>query len=449
MLEHLKQPGAIAVSGCPRSYTTTMMRVFLHAFGRARILGDKWPQLAPLYEMRRAPFGAQRRLARYAWKIRNADHRKKFRKSTQLNKDGFYEVGYPRGWVVRGIRYDLTYADDIDSLGGKVVKLASQGLALTDPIYVERVVMMARDPRVVASSQENLHRPETPQEAGVVHSPEMFNRVTYAAAKWVTMNPQIPVHVVDTNELISDPTSALRKVADFCGDDRIAQQAHIVRPDRSKAAAKPEINKLWADADLTYKKLLRADWQGIVDYYESNDTETHGDTSSWPCIRRGDDVNKRMCDACKSNVAVMRNYRKTAEARGIPWRERPCLYECGISSVVPKPDRLSIGESILKNHWMDGTQGSAAGKSSVTQRGPGCKKRSAMDFLRGAKGLLKAELGMDAVSLEVLQQRRASCEGCRHYEFGVCGKCGCYLAAKARDAKEKCPIGRWKEVALA
>lgn len=91
------------------------------------------------------------------------------------------------------------------------------------------------------------------------------------------------------------------------------------------------------------------------------------------------------------------------------------------------------------------------------KKGCGCKKKkdkeeklpppppktSMIDKVKGAVKLATAELGIDDVSLEVLQTRRDTCQSCDLNDFGRCMSCGCYLWAKTRLKKESCPIGKW------
>ena len=70
-------------------------------------------------------------------------------------------------------------------------------------------------------------------------------------------------------------------------------------------------------------------------------------------------------------------------------------------------------------------------------------KTSLVEKAKGAVKLAKAELGVDDVSLDVLQARREACSSCEHNDFGRCSDCGCYLWAKTKLKSEKCPIGKW------
>jgi|TARA_E500000318_G_C3458423_1_gene171635 hypothetical protein len=77
----------------------------------------------------------------------------------------------------------------------------------------------------------------------------------------------------------------------------------------------------------------------------------------------------------------------------------------------------------------------------------GCGKKEAKTSLvekaKGAIKLGKAELGLNDVSLDVLNLRRSECNQCDKNEIGRCTECGCYLWAKTKLKNEKCPIGKW------
>ncbi len=68
---------------------------------------------------------------------------------------------------------------------------------------------------------------------------------------------------------------------------------------------------------------------------------------------------------------------------------------------------------------------------------------SLLDKMKGAAGLVKAELGIGKVDDATEAKRRALCVECDQYDFGRCLECGCYLHAKVKIESETCPIGRW------
>ena len=72
-----------------------------------------------------------------------------------------------------------------------------------------------------------------------------------------------------------------------------------------------------------------------------------------------------------------------------------------------------------------------------------CKTKGLKRLLQGSAALLKAELGIDATDEATIIERKKLCMACEHYDFGVCGQCGCFCAAKVKLKSEKCPKGLW------
>jgi len=64
---------------------------------------------------------------------------------------------------------------------------------------------------------------------------------------------------------------------------------------------------------------------------------------------------------------------------------------------------------------------------------------------KGIVGLAKAEFGFDRASEELITDRKAICMSCDLNDIGRCFKCNCYLYAKIRIRKEKCPENKWRE----
>lgn len=46
--------------------------------------------------------------------------------------------------------------------------------------------------------------------------------------------------------------------------------------------------------------------------------------------------------------------------------------------------------------------------------------------------------------IEKIAKKRADiCSNCNWSKMNVCRQCGCYISAKVRSEKEKCPIDKW------
>ena len=69
--------------------------------------------------------------------------------------------------------------------------------------------------------------------------------------------------------------------------------------------------------------------------------------------------------------------------------------------------------------------------------------RALRSIITGGVKLLQSELGIHSADEDTMTQRKKLCEGCEHYDFGVCGSCGCFCSAKVKLKTEKCPEGKW------
>jgi hypothetical protein len=83
-----------------------------------------------------------------------------------------------------------------------------------------------------------------------------------------------------------------------------------------------------------------------------------------------------------------------------------------------------------------------SGEPEVTE-GPGLG-----DMVRGAVGVAKAALGVQAAPVAEVQARWAFCQQCDQHDCGRCLACGCFTGAKIRVAGESCPLGKWVAVTV-
>jgi len=198
------------VSGCPRSGTSLMMEIFRTALGDARVIGRKFPQEArlDLVEGDTAEMREYRRLVLTTLKGHDVE------KTRDMNPDGFWECPF----TVKGIHYHSSTKGLLRTVGSEdkpyVCKVVSQGLAGSNPIYVDGVVFMLRHPEAVAKSQERLvrsfkvKRPGSGEvidllENAVIRSPQMFIEVSLLAAQWFSDHPEIPVYIVNYEDLLA------------------------------------------------------------------------------------------------------------------------------------------------------------------------------------------------------------------------------------------------------
>jgi hypothetical protein len=66
-------------------------------------------------------------------------------------------------------------------------------------------------------------------------------------------------------------------------------------------------------------------------------------------------------------------------------------------------------------------------------------------MLRSATGEIANWMknGFHIANEELQQKRKNVCELCEFYINGRCGKCGCFMAVKARLQTSSCPEGKW------
>lgn len=345
------------VSGCPRSGTSMMMRIMDSVFGRARMLGS------PELRSERFPQRDKTEIEKYiAGKAKASRDRATLaqERAQMMNPNGYYEMQF----CVRGVHYspqNVSILRDLeDAYSPRICKIVSQGLALSDRKYINKVVYMARDPRAVAKSQENLGRgdPMTPEMAPevdgkkvLIRSVDMFNAVTVAAARWIVANPSVPVHVVNYDELLDDPAKVLAEVQAFIGEGDFSQAHTMIDTTLRRSAPEDIPGEDAAFAMGLFGMLKASDFAGIVaaqDARLADLRENPPPPTEWYCTRLKQKISVEVCKLChKPGNATAKNLMKNAEKRRTGWRNEPCAYECGIDGTPG----ISVAESIAKNHW--------------------------------------------------------------------------------------------------
>ena len=344
----------ILVSGCPRSGTSMMMRIMKTVFGEDRILGKEKPQQqVPDNTSDLTPIQS------YLKGKQDEKHPEQNKRAQDMNPNGYFEMQ----WSVRGVFYTPEMEDELKRIDTKedqfICKIVSQGLARSDPRYVDKVIFMARDPRAVAKSQERLGRdnpmdpesaPERDGKKVLIRSVSMFNQVSVRAAQWLERHPDIPVLVVNYDELLDDPEMVLAEIETFLGEGDFKPALDMI--DRSLRRSAPENieGEETEFASDVFEEMLHGNWKGILDLIKKKIEDAKSNppaTVRWACPRLGSVVAVEMCKMCKNHPLTTANLIKNANNKKIDWRNEPCPYETGIQGGVG----ITIEESIQNNHW--------------------------------------------------------------------------------------------------
>ena len=332
----MSTPKLNVVSGCPRSGTSLMMNCIRTAIGEENILGHSL--IEPEREPPKLSEAQTYLLAKQKAKRPNRkDARRK------MNPDGFWEMK----WSVAGIQYDPITAHILNASDGKTVKIVSSGLVRTDPIYINSVIYMARDPRAVAKSQEKLTRDAIIEKFGVVHTPEMFISSSVKAARYFVNNPSVPVAVINYDEFVDGHINPA--LINTYGQKFAIAAKSIIKPSLRRSEPEDIDSDLWVIADTIFKLLVKSDWRGILEY-NANRKPVPSEINFF-CPRRNIQTNGKTCEMCmKGRDVLINNYRTQANKKGADWANEPCLWEVEFN---PNADDMSIAESIKNNHWKD------------------------------------------------------------------------------------------------
>jgi hypothetical protein len=292
-------------------------------------------------------------------------------KIMDLNPNGFFECQYS----VAGIHYNIQDKDNLNTYNkeeslGKCMKVVSNGLRVSDPQYIGRVVYLIRHPRPVAKSQERIRTQldmllaqnpgyDDMKQGFVVHSPRMYINSTLNASQFFLENPDIPVHFVHYDELVTNPEKVIKELGGFLGINKRkvwTAAKGIVDPNLKRSYPQDVENELWEESEKVYELFDKQDYQGVVDYMEPRSRKTHQANHEWECVRFGTITRKPACMECIKDDMVRIRYKQAASKRNIDWRNMPCLFECGADLSLDDDKVLTIEESIDNNFWRPGVE---------------------------------------------------------------------------------------------
>jgi hypothetical protein len=308
-------------------------------------------------------------------RVKRRAERKEFRekrkkKAKIMNPKGFYEDGR---WSVRGIKYVYQWKDELNAFLNdktpKCMKIVSQGLLPSDPRFFEKIIYMIRHPREVAKSHENLQGQfENAFKDGKEqkpHSPRHYIAVTTQAAKFFLENPDIPVLFCQHADMLKDPETHVKRVAKFLGLPEKSswnKAKNVIEPKLHRSKPQDIKNELWETAEKVFELFNAKDFQGVLDFMDP-DPEKKGDGAAsmkveadkWFCPRRGTMATKEVCVLCLTEENTRKNFRESAERKGINWKKEPCVFETGFDASKSEDELKTIRKSIRFNHWQNFT----------------------------------------------------------------------------------------------
>ena len=359
---------AYVVSGCPRSGTSLMMDLLRVTFGQERILGYKFPfdeKRNRLKEKTEDEDENEYNIRRYVQKKiseNNEDEvKKRIEYMKQMNPHGFWEMEYS----VSGIQYNLFDYKNIEKLltenTPSILKIVSQGLLYTDPVFVDKMIYMVRHPRQVAKSQESLVRndflftegneAEVNGEIVKAHTPKMYLEVTAVASQWIQSYPEVPVIFVNFDDLISNPAQELKRIQEFLGEGDFTKAKERVKPKLKRSEPNDLGNPLWEDAENVYSLFGQGDFNGVLEYLSNKNTNYYKYSQEVMCCRDGEVKTYLHCRSCRNSKATRGNFKMIATNKGIDWQNEPCTFEC---RGLGEGRSLTIQESIENNFWVEG-----------------------------------------------------------------------------------------------
>jgi hypothetical protein len=344
-----------------------MMLILSKIFGQERIFGNKFPQERALkkkfergeneteqeFEYRKFLQGLGTRL----------DRSNALAKSVDMNPMGFWECVF----TTEGLRYRVKLEKEYNRLkempDKSFIKLVSQGLSRSDPDWIDGVIYMLREPRVVAKSQEKLTRELNIRtvdgkggnlfEGRVIHSPEMFIDVSIAAMRWLKRHPDIPVLLVKYDDLLDNPEQEIRRVLEFLSESDLGWErgASVIDPNLRRSEADPKAkSNFWNDAEDVYEALKSLDFEAIEEIARNPRRPINREARGWTCARTGLDTMEGHCLACKAGTEMLDQFIAHAEKLGAPWKEMPCAFDVAYNLDAAL---ISIEESVKNNHWLE------------------------------------------------------------------------------------------------
>ena len=377
-------------SGCPRSGTSVEMDMSGAMYGKDMIMYTDHPDLSEeefdadinpnqqeiLDDIKHEGIKTVRKYLmvrnneRFPKRKERQKKKRQNRKENQdMNPKGFYEDAR---FAVNGIHYMPQFREELHDtfINPKILKVVSQGLLASDPIYIDRIIYMLRHPRAVAKSQERLrgNMPKAESDRLVIHSPQMFINVTLDALWFFKENPDIPIKIIQYEDLMADPLKIAQAIYDFNGLEGDVKAGAAVVDQKLNRSEHQDIEcTLWADSEYLHDVMCRIQKlfdkgnrksinkliDNAMEYMLQPERETNILQRQWFCLRAKENVSASICEDCMLNPCAVDNYRAQSAAKmaeGVrQWVDEPCLFECGMD--VKRKNHVSIQDSIYMNWW--------------------------------------------------------------------------------------------------
>lgn len=311
-------------------------------------------------------------------KSRLEKRRKRSKEAQDMNPNGFLEHPF----TVQGIRFQPEFREDLQRMLNEptILKVVSQGLQMSDPMYVGKMVYMLRHPRAVAKSQERLQRPEISgkdkegrhwdlMKRFVIHTPQMFINVSLIAMQFFIDNPGIPIKIVQYEELLADPDAVVQSIYDFVGLEGDVEAGKAIVEQKLNRSKHQDIESpLWDESEYIHdamcciqklfdKKAAHKEVVKIVeetlDYMSQPGRENSLENQAFHCFRANKQVKAKECELCMLCPEHRENLRAQSEKKlkvgDRSWVDEPCMFEIGMD--VKRTKYVSSSDSIYLNFW--------------------------------------------------------------------------------------------------
>jgi len=252
--------GFLIISGCPRSGVSLCMDVHEKVLGKDSMVGIKYPlkeqfekkdsEIERMPEEKDSAFRVRKYLIekkRALNKLKENDELKNY----NANNSDFY---WSSIFTNKGITFNSQFKELFDAVRdgkSRVCKISNRGLISTDPNDIDKIIYMIRHPKEVAKSLELLRR-DSPDLLALGKKEPLFASDIYiqeevAAINFFLKNPEVPVHFVNHNELLSDPKKVLDEIQEFVGVGDYSKAYDLIDSELSKSRFESVKDDVWQE----------------------------------------------------------------------------------------------------------------------------------------------------------------------------------------------------------